>query len=345
MFKIHADLDGYLEDPVFGPLNEKIYGTILDVCEPDYSVGRLYRLNRTPFQVLRDAYRQLNKIILERHPEESFKSKYLRPLKDEYDDSHYANLVFSVVYVVFSVLGTKQSPRMMSAIERCMAADADYFPVFSQLASDLESSGFVMDINNTTPMPPDWHLEYIKLNERYNELQRQYDELRKDENNQFNIDFPQNASNQIIYIDDLIKAATEVKTTNIFQALRYYYIKTQGDMVEYVKAKEELFASIEANQYSSNLAFSSKFKKIDIIRVFRALFDAGKIVTRNGEELTLVEYYKTIGEVFNIDLSDASIHLTNSLNELYPEEKHVAIFKYLMKVFQDQHVKKKENLS
>ena len=341
MFKIHADLDGYLEDPVFGPLNEKIYGTILDVCEPDYSVGRLYRLNRTPFQVLRDAYRQLNKIVLERHPEESFKSKYLRPLKDEYDDSHYAKLVFSVVYVVFSVLGTKQSPRMMSAIERCMAADADYFPVFRELAADLESSGFVMDINNTTPMPPDWHLEYINLNERYNELQRQYDELRKDENNQFNIDFPQNASNQIIYIDDLIKAATEVKTTNIFHALRYYYIKTQGDMVEYVKAKEELFASIEANQYTSNLAVSKSFTKIDVIRLFRALYDAKKIVSRNGEELTLTEYFNTIGDFLNINLSDATTYLGSSLQELYPEDKHVAIFKQLSQVFLKEHVTNK----
>ena len=34
-FKIYADVDGYLDDPVLGPINEMIYDTILDLSEPN----------------------------------------------------------------------------------------------------------------------------------------------------------------------------------------------------------------------------------------------------------------------------------------------------------------------
>ena len=41
-FKIHADLDGYLNDPVFGPLNEMIYETLLEINAPDTASNRHY---------------------------------------------------------------------------------------------------------------------------------------------------------------------------------------------------------------------------------------------------------------------------------------------------------------
>lgn len=350
MFKIHADLDGYLEDPVFGPLNEKIYATILDVSEPNYADGRLYRLTRTPFLVMRDAYRQLNKIVLERHPEESFKAKYLRPLKDEYEDSHYAQLVFSVVYVVFSILGTKQSERMMMAIERSMAAESNYFPIFKRLASELASSGFAFDVNAKSPMPPDWHFEYIKLNERYNALQHDYEELQmaafKDKDNQLSIGFsnaPDGSDiprDSIIQVVDLLNSTLEAKTSNVFKLLRYIFSKTQGDLVELVKFKEEMFDANTVTSYTSNLAFNREFSKIDLIRVFRAIYDLRMIISRDGQDLSLDEYFNTLGDLLDYKLSDANKYFSNSIGEGCSEATITAIFDTLAQALLNKSVRK-----
>ena len=349
MFKNHADLDGYLEDPVFGPLNEKLYAAILDVSEPDYADGRLYRLTRTPFLVMRDAYRQLNKIVLERHPEEAFKTKYLRPLKDEYEDSHYAQLVFSVVYVVFSILGTKQSERMMLAIERSMAAESAYFPIFRKLAKELASSGFAIDVNNKSPMPPDWHLEYIKLNEKYNALQHDFDELQlaafKEKDNQLCFGFANDLGDDIprdsiIRVIDLLDAALAAKTTNVFKLLRYIFSATHGDIAELVRLREEMFDANTTTPYTSNLAFNKEFSKIDLIRVFRAIYDLGMIIARDGNELTLDEYFNTIGDLLDCKLSDAQKYFSNSTGEGLSEDTITAIFDKLSEALLNKSVRK-----
>ena len=44
-FKINADIDGYLDDPVLDPVNEMLYETILDVSEPNIASNRHKNLN------------------------------------------------------------------------------------------------------------------------------------------------------------------------------------------------------------------------------------------------------------------------------------------------------------
>lgn len=348
-FFIHADVDGYLDDPVLGPINEKIYNTIIKISVPNTASNRPYPLRQPPLAIFMEAYSLMNDFAEEPHPEENCVQYHFHKVREHVIDTYAAEVVISVVYVLLRLQRTKKSQRLISVIKSSIDANSGYFKAFEEVANDLEKLGYYVNDPSSPHSADDWQAKYLILQEQYLSLLSVYQSAA--EGTQLEV-FPEippvskeAGKNGIVLITDLLNAVVEVDTTDIFEVLDYYTAKTSGNMRDMVEIREKLFRAKAKNQYTSNLAFSSKFKKIDIIRVFRAIFDAGKIATRNGEQLTLAEYFKTIGDVFDIDLSDASIHLTNSLNELYPEDKHVAIFKYLMKVFQDQHVKKKENLT
>lgn len=343
MFTIHADLDGYLEDSIFGTLNEIIYETILDVSEPDYAGGRLYSLSRTPFQVLCDAYRQLNKIVIERHPEESFKYKYILPMKDAYDDSHYTQLVFSVVYVIASVLHTKQSQHILSAIHRCMSADSAYFDEFLQLAKRLDKDGFVIDLCNTSSSEPDWYQEYLKLNEKYSAMKQLCDELRnppiKDENDQLclNLDASQDG---FAPFTDMLDIAENEHSSDIFHIFRIYLAKRNGDLLELVKTRQVAFEKRTATPYVSCLTLSDSANRMDIIRLFRSLADSGLIVFRDGSKFNYTTYFNIIGDLLDINMSKANTLFINSINDGISDEAQTRIFHQLAETIIKQNNKR-----
>ena len=181
-------------------------------------------------------------------------------------------------------------------------------------------------------------------------LQHDYEELQmaafKDKDNQLSFGFsnaPDGSDiprDSIIQIVDLLNSALEAKTSNVFKLLRYIFSKTQGDLVELVKFKEEMFDANTVTSYTSNLAFNREFSKIDLIRVFRAIYDLRMIISRDGQDLSLDEYFNTLGDLLDYKLSDANKYFSNSIGEGCSEATITAIFDTLAQALLNKSVRK-----
>lgn len=129
-FKIHADIDGYLDDPIMGPVNEMIYDTILEMSEPDASSNRPYPLNQPPLVLFMEAYSLMNEFAKQPHPEENFVRNHFYSVRERLFDTYAAELVLSVDFVLLSLQKSRKSRLLISAIKRAVDVDSAYFRAF-----------------------------------------------------------------------------------------------------------------------------------------------------------------------------------------------------------------------
>ena len=66
--------------------------------------------------------------------------------------------------------------------------------------------------------------------------------------------------------------------------------------------------------------------KIDFIRVMNTLFELGFFQTAQGGRLTKKEFFTTIGQAVNIDLSNYDKDLSRSTADSTALEKHLRVF-------------------
>lgn len=69
-----------------------------------------------------------------------------------------------------------------------------------------------------------------------------------------------------------------------------------------------------------------KGNKLDIIRVFNALYELGKFVDENGDKLTKKDYFIAVGEFMNMDLEHYDKDLSNSMSSSVAYEKQTRIY-------------------
>ena len=81
-----------------------------------------------------------------------------------------------------------------------------------------------------------------------------------------------------------------------------------------------------------------KITKIDFIRVVYTLCKLGAFVNSLGEELKPLKVFQAFGRLLGIDLSGYQNDLNNSLQQGKTEEKHLNIFKKMLKVMKDKYL-------
>ena len=326
-FKIHADLDGYLDDPVMGQVNEKIYDTLLAFDRPDVATNRPYPIPRPPEVIFTEAYSLMNDFAAELHPEEDFIRKHFHKVCTRLLDTYAAEIVLSVDFVLLRLQDERKNRFLVSAIKRAVDVNSAYFKAFERLADELNQP------------EEDWQAKYLSLQEQYQALSSLFQSTINtppiiERNNQLRLALPPNpqetANNGLVQIMDLLNTVTKAKSANIFEVFRYYLAHAKGDVLKMVEIHEELFNDEIASTYTSHLAISESLSEIDLIRVFLSLYEAGFIINRKtGKKPTKTEYFNTIGELFNIDLSDAVGIYSRSLQQGCTEETMKAIFNTL----------------
>lgn len=70
----------------------------------------------------------------------------------------------------------------------------------------------------------------------------------------------------------------------------------------------------------------AKGLKIDFIRVMNALYELGFFQTAQGGRITKKEFFTTIGQAVNVDLSNYDNDLSRSLTDSTALEKHLRVF-------------------
>ena len=150
-FKIYADIDGYLDDPVLGPVNEMLYETILDVSEPNIANNRHYPIEQSPLEIFKETYSLMNEFVKERHPEEKFIRNHFAKIRGHLLDTYAAEIVLSATFVILSLMKAKKSSRLILAIKRTIDTSSGYFHAFAQLSSNLLKNGISYDFDSTPP--------------------------------------------------------------------------------------------------------------------------------------------------------------------------------------------------
>lgn len=79
----------------------------------------------------------------------------------------------------------------------------------------------------------------------------------------------------------------------------------------------------------------AKGQKIDIIRVLDVLYDQGRFYGKDGAKLTKKDFFSTMGDAMNTDLTNYDKDLSRSMSDSTKLEKH-------LKVFEDMRDKMKE---
>ena len=312
-FKIYADVDGYLDDPVLGPINEMIYDTILDLSEPNATGNRHYPLRNPARAIFKEAYSLMNDLANDAHPEENFVQKHFFPLRDRLIDTYAAEMAMAVVFVLLYLQNTKKSQRLISAIKRAVDVNSGYFKAFMRLAAHLEKLGFSVVVGDSSSADIDWHTKFLKLQEQFQELSALCDSSVVtppvvDKHNQYRLSLytpEEGVRCGVIQIKELINAAAEAGSTNL-------------------------------SAFTSNLAVNEDVNKLDLIRIFLAIFYAKIIVSRDNKELTIKEYFETLGKLLDYDFGNVSKTFRNSLQEGCSDETTGAIFKVLSKVIIEQ---------
>ncbi len=69
-----------------------------------------------------------------------------------------------------------------------------------------------------------------------------------------------------------------------------------------------------------------KGNKLDIIRVFNALYELGKFVDDKGDKLTKKDYFIAVGEFMNVDLEHYDKDLSNSMSSSVAYDKQTRIY-------------------
>lgn len=337
-FIIHADLDGYLDDPVLGPINEMIHRTIIHISEPNTASNRPYPLRQPPLAFFMEAYSLMNDFAVELHPEENCVQYHFRKVREHIIDTYATEVVLSVVFVLLRLQRTKKSQRLISVFKNNIDANSDYFKAFEKLADDLEKAGYYIDDQTSQHPAVDWQAKYLILQEQYLSLMSFCQSSKDDVQLDLFPDIPpiseEAAKNGVVLIMDLLDAAVAANTADIFDVLNYYIAKTNGNMGDMIKIREKLFKANATAHFNSNLAFNETFKKIDLIRVFLAIYYL-MVKPRVGKNLTVKEYFETIGKLFDYNFGNVTKYFSDSLNAGCSEETIVAIFDLLSQTLVD----------
>ncbi len=316
-FKIYADLDGYLSDPRMGQVNERIYDTIRELNAPYKATNRPYPVWQPAHVIFREAYSLMNDFINEPHPEEDFVQTHFFKVRKHLIDTYAAEIVLSVDFTLLRLRDDKKSHLLISAIENAVDVNSAYFKAFERLADEL--SGPVVD----------WKAKYFALQRQYDALSASIPPPLADKKKQLFIPFDsiEAARKGYIHVLDLLAAVDKVKTESIYKVLTYVLADITGDFKALIKAAEKAHNDEITSTYISHLAISNDLSEIDLIRVFLSLFVADYIIDRRtGKKPTQKEYFNTIGELFNIDLSDAVGIYSRSIQQGCSEVTTKAIF-------------------
>lgn len=345
-FKIHADLDGYLNDPDLGPINEMIYRTIVRISKPNAVCNRPYSLRQPPLTIFKESYSLMSQFAEESHPEENFVQTYFSQVRDSVIDTYTAEVVISVVFVLLFLQKSMKSQRLISVIKDGIDANSGYFKAFEQLAIDLEKEGYHITDSTSSRPDEDWHAKFITLQEQYLSLLAVYQSITSDSQLEL---FPsmttvtkEAAQKGVIMMDDLINTAVEANTTNLFEVLRVYVGKTSGNLKDYVNAMEVVFNAKATKNIVTYLALTDNLTELDLIRITRSFIDGGFVVdTRTNKVPTYKELYAIAEQVFNIDLSNAATSFSDAIKKNCSEKAHKAIFDTMGQALVNKSVKTK----
>ena len=324
-FKIHADLDGYLDDPVMGQVNEMIYDTILSFDRHDVATNRPYPIPRPPEVIFTEAYSLMNDFANELHPEEDFARKHFYKVCNRLLDTYAAEIVLSVDFVLLRLQDERKNRFLISAIKRAVDANSAYFKAFERLADEL--SGPVVN----------WKAKYFALQRQYDALSASIPPPLADTNNQLFLPFDsiEAVRQGYVSIEDMIGMAEKHETSNIYLVLRLLLDDINRDFKDMVMAADEMANKRESNSYTSNITISKSFTKIDCIRVIISLYKRGKLKTRDGSKLTQKALFEDFGNFLGVDLSSAPTEYTNSLSDSNKLAKNIAIFDELSSAVTD----------
>ena len=320
-FKIYADLDGYLSDPIMGQVNEMIYDTIREINAPYKATNRPYPVWHPAHVIFREAYSLMNDFINEPHPEEYFAETYFNKVRKHLLDTYAAEIVLSVDFTLLRLRDDKKSRLLISSIENTVDVNSAYFKAFERLADEL--SGPVVD----------WKAKYFALQRQYDALYASIPPPMVDRKNQLFIPFDslEAARQGYVSIEDLLRVADKNETLNIYFVLRLLLDDINHDFLDMVMAAEAMANEREASRYTSNITISKNFTKIDCIRVIISLFKKGKFKTRDGSKLTQKALFENFGDFLGIDLSNGPTEYTNARADNDKLAKNIAIFEEMSK--------------
>ena len=320
-FKIYADLDGYLSDPIMGQVNEMIYDTIREINAPYKATNRPYPVWHPAHVIFREAYSLMNDFINEPHPEEYFAETYFNKVRKHLLDTYAAEIVLSVDFTLLRLRDDKKSRLLISSIENTVDVNSAYFKAFERLADEL--SGPVVD----------WKAKYFALQRQYDALYASIPPPMVDRKNQLFIPFDslEAARQGYVSIEDLLRVADKNETLNIYFVLRLLLDDINHDFLDMVMAAEAMANERESSRYTSNITITKNFTKIDCIRVIISLFKKGKFKTRDGSKLTLKALFENFGDFLGIDLSNGPTEYTNALADNDKLAKNIAIFEEMSK--------------
>ena len=318
-FKIHADLDGYLSDPLMGRVNERIYDTICEINAPYKATNRPYPVWQPAHVIFREAYSLMNDFINEPHPEEYFAETYFNKVRKHLLDTYAAEIVLSVDFTLLRLRDDKKSRLLISSIENTVDVNSAYFKAFERLADEL--SGPVVD----------WKAKYFALQRQYDALYASIPPPMVDRKNQLFIPFDslEAARQGYVSIEDLLRVADKNETLNIYFVLRLLLDDINHDFLDMVMAAEAMANEREASRYTSNITISKNFTKIDCIRVIISLFKKGKFKTRDGSQLTQKVLFEDFGNFLGVDLSNGPTEYNNALSDNNKLSKNIAIFEVM----------------
>lgn len=154
LFTPRKAIEDFLEQPQVAALNNRIYASLLILREPDEGHGRCFRLQSPALNIFNEVYFQCTRILAERHPEDDFVSSYFDDARISLGSAYEAEIVFSIVYLMFSVMNDKtiKTERFRSTIENHLNPKSGYFVHFKSIADDYTMKGLSFDLS-FTPIP------------------------------------------------------------------------------------------------------------------------------------------------------------------------------------------------
>ena len=139
VYKDRMTIDEFIDDD---ELNNDIYEVLLQVREPDSTLGR-YVLKIPPVLVFNEAYYQATKAMHDKHPEEDFYSDYFYDAKSHLVRAYETDLILSITYVLVAAQAdiTRAQKRFLTCVENKIKDDKWYFPYFKQLVQKYADEG------------------------------------------------------------------------------------------------------------------------------------------------------------------------------------------------------------
>lgn len=133
------DLDDFLLLSPSATLNTSIYKVLLTLREPQPECHRLQRLKFSSLEIFNEAYYQCTKLQIDRHPEEDFLSIYFDDALDNLGCNAAAEITFSIVFVLLSVMANKtvKTENFVHIIYKHLSSSA-YFSLFAPIADEFK---------------------------------------------------------------------------------------------------------------------------------------------------------------------------------------------------------------